>query len=128
MTESILGVEQAVDEKWIEQLASKLSPGKDSGKQLLNVIKEIYFSNANREPNRDVNVCYDRVAANTQLDFAPCKITSILNRKCRSCHSDNSASLDLTTIQKFNSERSWFVHTGQKTIADSASEILTRLN
>ena len=92
---------------------------------MLEALKSIYFSKTMRAPNRTKSICYDLGPDDDDQNRIPCSIRSIVDRKCKTCHEDDSNSLNIAAEAQKDG-KPWFVHDGYS-VAESATEILYRI-
>ncbi|MCX6117602.1 MAG: hypothetical protein NT027_08680 [Proteobacteria bacterium] len=104
----MLGESQTMDSGYLNAIADRFvaSSKVNATQAFKNVFKEIALSNTFVEKDPISSQCYDFAASSAQGSRAPCRIASILERNCTSCHSSNgpSGGLDLTKWSKIGAD------------------------
>lgn len=102
--EYTVGSEQAYDRAWGKQVLDRMTETakKDPKAALKGVFTDMVTSNAFIARERNNNVCYDFASGTVPSNRAPCRIATIVERNCTSCHNKAGAQggLDLSSWEK----------------------------
>ncbi|MCX6124460.1 MAG: DUF1588 domain-containing protein [Proteobacteria bacterium] len=133
--EYVVGEEQTFDRAWARGVVSRMNDTAmvSSREAIRGVFAEVVTSRAFLAKERNNNICYDMPDGIAAKNRAPCRIASILERNCNSCHSAMSAQggLDLATWKISADGEAGFIHTkGGVQVATKATfkMMIERLN
>lgn len=120
--EYALGEEQAFDPGWIREVSGRFEEMSKSNPSLAfkGVFADVVSGNTYRVRDRNSAMCYDVPQGVDPATRAPCRIATLLDRHCVSCHSKASplGGLDLSSWVNRSDGLSGFVH---KTSSDEPS-------
>lgn len=112
--EYAVGEEQAYDKVWGRSIVAKMNETAKTNPSLAirQVFVDIATSKAFTARERNNNTCYDFVGTTASSERAPCRIASILERNCTSCHSGNNrqGGLDLSSWKILADQKPGFPH------------------
>lgn len=116
-----VGEEQAYDKAWGRSIVAKMGETAKTNPSLAikQVFVDIATSKAFMARERNNNTCYDFVSNSPAAERAPCRIASILERNCTSCHNatNRQGGLDLSTWNIQIDQKPGFPHiTGDRAI------------
>jgi hypothetical protein len=96
--EYFLGNKQAVDEKWLDELAQRYSTNIDKNytQGFSDLVFQVVSSKAYRAMDRQLDRCYDFSAESSQE--IPCHIQSLIKRNCLACHNDDTGKVNFAKI------------------------------
>ena len=109
-----VGEEQAYDKAWGRSIVAKMNETAKSNPSV--AIKQVFIdiatSKAFTARERNNNTCYDFTGNTAASDRAPCRIASILERNCTSCHSGSNrqGGLDLSSWKLLSDQKPGFPH------------------
>lgn len=99
--EYVVAENQTVDRGWIKAMANKMTETQKTSttQAIKDVFSEVITSRAYVARERDNNECYDLPNGVQRKGRAPCRIATVIERNCASCHSttNRQGGLDLTT-------------------------------
>jgi hypothetical protein len=102
--EYFVGADQSVDGDYLDYLTEELVRGATakSSQAFKRVVSLIVRSESYSNPYRDSDQCYDHRPGYVATTRAPCRVASILNRRCISCHGSDSPAggLDLVSLSQ----------------------------
>lgn len=112
--EYVVGEEQAFDRAWARRVTDKMNEtAKTNTTQAIkDMFADIVTSQAFRARERNNNLCYDFAPGVDTKNRAPCRIATILERNCTSCHSamNRQGGLDLTSWRVLADQSTGFAH------------------
>ena len=112
--EYVVGEEQAFDRDWARRVTDKMNETAktNSTQAIKDMFADVITSQAFRSRERNNNVCYDFAPGVDTKNRAPCRIATILERSCTSCHNatNRQGGLDLSAWKQLNDQTIGFAH------------------